>query len=339
MTDIRTDNFLISNTIGISALVVSALALGFVLDNTFGGTGFRAVTDFYSASNPVDAYNVVCSNLTIGNETRSFSGDTQFFSSCGEPPDDCSAFVCTDENRCKLIKADGVQCHVSSDCPGYLTGEQCDPSTCSCFQLDIGGGGPNVIVEQGQGNINFTVGFRLRNFGNPAGSQGIFIQLPNQTVAEWTKLNYMWGASSVHTINLNIDKVTGVMTLSVIAEEDPSVNSITSYDISALLDEIPPDSFQFISVARSGQELIYDGLELSGQVTSPPTYPGTPTFVNYYFLNVTESDENIVFYSRLFLIPPYAGQENSKIEWAAGMNLGLANPFVLSDFFSEVILP
>ena len=230
-----------------SALLLGALGTGFSADNTFTNN-FKARTREFSSPG---LYPVLCDNITLIEGEETFSGTTSFASVCGEPPDECSEYICNGDRLCELIQRNGTECAVSSDCPGYLTGQICDIETCTCFQLEVGGGGPSVIVDQEEGNVNYTFGVRFRNFGGVI--QNIFIQRADQTVAEWEKLNYNWAASNTHSINLNWNVVTRIFTVSVIAEDDPSVNSVTMHNFTDLIGFNPIDSFQFISVARSGQ--------------------------------------------------------------------------------------
>lgn len=315
------------------ALLLGVLGTAFSADNTFTNN-FKARTNRFSPSNLPGIYPVLCDNITIGSEEKTFSGTTKFKSVCGEAPDECSQYICNGENRCELVKREGEECSVSSDCPGYLEGEICNIETCTCVQLEVGG--PGVIVEQGGGNVNYTFGVRFRNFGGVV--QNIFIQRPDQTIAQWTKLNYNWGASRTHSVNLNWNTVTRIFTVSVVAEDDPSVNSISSHNFTELVGFNPIDSFEFIAVARSGQFLIFDELMMSSQATSPATYPGTPTFVNYYFLEVQRTDENFVFSGTIYLDGAYSGQETSKVEIAFGEHFPIGVPIDFTDFFDEINL-
>lgn len=321
--------------LGFTSLLIGSLGLGFTTNNTFTNN-FKARTNNFSPNIPSSIYPVVCGNLTLGNETKTFSGTTELRSICGEPPDQCSEFICNGDLLCELVKADGAQCAVSSDCPGYKTGEICDPDTCTCFQLEIGSGGPNIILDQEEGNVNYTFGLRFRNFGGAI--QNIFVQRNDQPVALWDKFNYNWALSQTHSININWNTITRILTTSVVPEDNPASNIEIKSNFSDLVDFNPIDSFQFISVARSGQQLIFDEPVSSSQYTSPITYPGTPTFVNYYFLDVLRPGENFVFSGTLYLFGGYVGQETSKVEIAWGESLPLTSPLIVSDFFIDVNL-
>ena len=321
-----------------SVTALSVINMVFVTNNTFS-TNFSARTFNTSTANPNDVYPVVCQNITIGNTTKTFNGKTLFYSTCGKSRNPCAEVICNIENSCIELPKENVNCSASYDCPSL--DDVCDISMCQCVNLNItsggGGGGPGVIVAQETGNIDLFFGIRLRNFGGVI--QNIFIQRTDQTVAEWVKLNYNWGASQVHSVTLNYDFEEKIFDVSVIALDDPGVNSITSYNFTEIPGLTTIDSFESLILARSGQFLIMDRCQFSGQDCSPNTYPGTTTFVTNFYPDSTSPNNNFVNSFYVMLDGSYSGQEVTKLEIIFGRNAGVG-PVLFNnpDFFQDVIL-
>ena len=314
--------------------VLGLLGFIFVVDNTFDKTGFNAVTDFSSPSNPSNLYPVFCENITKGNQPMKYSEQTKFATSCGEPPDQCSDFICNFQNSCQLTKIEGAECHVSSDCPGYLSGEICNFQNCTCVQLQDINGGAFIIEREEEGNIEGIVGIRARSFGGV--TQSFFLQLGNQTLEEWTKLDYNWQTSRSHSIVINYDFDTKLFIVSIIAEDDPNTNLYIEADIKDLVGTREIDSFQFISLNRNNEFLVYENIQMSGQMASPATYPGTTTPINNYFLGSTDGRKDFTYTSILYINQgPYASQEDSKVVVVFGKELPLSAPPITSDFFLD----
>jgi len=108
------------------ALGLSAWAVGHSYQNR---TDFKLKTKFFSDTNPKNLYNVRCTNETLGNEIKTFSGTTEVVSVCPQSSNECSEFACGTDGFCTEQTIDGGECHSNAQCG---VGSRCNLNTCNC---------------------------------------------------------------------------------------------------------------------------------------------------------------------------------------------------------------
>ncbi len=131
-------------------------------------TPFEAISDFNSMSSPQNTLLIPCSNLTLGNETAEFSGDTYFVSTCPTTDNQCSEFICKTDGYCGEQTISGGECYFNSQCGAS---SRCDLDTCACVNetssdcvtdSDCGGASDNPCHEfvcvSGVCSLNLTAG-------------------------------------------------------------------------------------------------------------------------------------------------------------------------------------
>lgn len=94
-------------------------------------TNFKARTDFFNSADPTlkSYFNIPCTNDTLGNETKTFSGKTHLVSSCPQTSNVCSEFLCGTDGYCTEQVISGGECFTNSMC-GLQS--ECDLDSCAC---------------------------------------------------------------------------------------------------------------------------------------------------------------------------------------------------------------
>ncbi len=117
------------------SLVVSITAL--VLISYYGNIlhkapKFSALTNYFSSSTPAGVLPIGCTNLTLGGQTKEFSGKTFLASTCPQTDNPCSEFFCNTEGYCNEMLVENATCYQSAQCGNF---SRCDLTTCECIEF------------------------------------------------------------------------------------------------------------------------------------------------------------------------------------------------------------
>ncbi len=94
---------------------------------------FSVLTDFYNEivvpDGEHDTLVIPCTNLSLGDETKTFSHDTYLFKPCPTTDNECSLFNCRTDGNCEQTLATGASCYQNAQCGNN---SRCDLSLCEC---------------------------------------------------------------------------------------------------------------------------------------------------------------------------------------------------------------
>jgi len=122
--------FLISNAVLGSTLILLAISY-------FYRPGFSAWTNIDNSLSCTteecdSTYNVGCTNITKGTNTRDLTGKTVFASNCQQPENKCLISICNSTKSCVTSLIEGAECATTQNCEG---GDYCAPG-CVCMSLN-----------------------------------------------------------------------------------------------------------------------------------------------------------------------------------------------------------
>ncbi len=117
----------------IACLVISALAISIVSLVLVTRPDFEIQTNFEDSTDTSfkSTSMVPCSNKSLGDEDRTFSGSTHLGTACPQSDNNCSVSVCGTDGYCMETVIDGGECFSTTQCG---SGFSCN-STCMCYEV------------------------------------------------------------------------------------------------------------------------------------------------------------------------------------------------------------